>query len=189
MGSLICRVELHKEKGVIITVENDDDNIIQTMVMDGTLITTTCKGEETSVITQASDSITIKCKDFLLDADTITCQSKNETIHKSESTVKISSAAAMELSSDDALKASAAKDMTLSANAIDAKASPGDVTISGNNVTASGQVKASLKGPTVLIDGQQTAIKGATVDITGSATATLKGSAMTTIGGALIKIG
>ncbi|MBU2451942.1 MAG: hypothetical protein KJ668_01355, partial [Proteobacteria bacterium] len=99
MGSLVCRVELHKKNGIIITVENKDADIIQTMVLDGNSITTTNAGaDETSVITQTSDSITIQCKDFLLDAETITCQSSGDTVHKSDNNFKAKSSAAMELS-------------------------------------------------------------------------------------------
>ena len=84
MGSLICRIELDKKKGILLTVENNDDGITQTCIMDGTAITTKVKGpSETSTITQNQDSIAIKCKDFSVDADTITCNSKQDSSHKS----------------------------------------------------------------------------------------------------------
>lgn len=59
-GKLVCRIELDKEKGIILTVENDDQKITQTIVMDGTNITTTVKGSDhTSAITQKKDGIQI----------------------------------------------------------------------------------------------------------------------------------
>ena len=44
MGTLVCTVELDKAKGVTVKVENADDQITQTVVMDGTSITITVKG-------------------------------------------------------------------------------------------------------------------------------------------------
>lgn len=189
MGSLVCRVELHKKKGIIITVENSDDEILQTMVLDGTSITTTCEGDETSTITQTPDSITIQCKDFLLEADTITCQSSSDTVHKSDGKFEASSAAAMELSAGAALKASAKAAMNLSGNKIQAAASPGDVTISGTNVNTSAKVKAAVDSKTLELKGSISAkMEGGLVDVKGTKT-TLEGSALATIAGALIKIG
>jgi hypothetical protein len=87
MGALVCRVELNKEKGLILTVENKDGKITQTAVLDGDVITITCKGngeEKTSTITQKPESIEIKCKEFTLDADTITCTSKEDSTYESK---------------------------------------------------------------------------------------------------------
>lgn len=92
MGTLVCRVELDKQEGIILTVENGDDGITQTIVMDGTSITTTVEGpEEKSTITQKQDSIAINCKTFTLDAETITCISTKETKHESGMDFKIDS--------------------------------------------------------------------------------------------------
>jgi len=190
MGSLVCRVELHKKNGIIITVENNDDEITQTMVLDGRTITTTCEGDdETSVIIQAPDSITIQCKDFLLDADTITCQSSSDTVHRSDGNFEATSSAAMELSAGAALKASAGTSMKLSANAIETAASPGDITISGTNVTTEAKIKAGVGSKTLELKGNVSAkMEGGLVDVKGTKT-TVEGSVLTTIGGALIKIG
>ncbi len=67
MGTLVCRVELDKEKGLVFTVENKDGSITQTAVLDGESITLTNKGkDDVSSITQKPDSIAIKCKSFTL---------------------------------------------------------------------------------------------------------------------------
>lgn len=92
MGTLVCRIELDKKKGVLLTVENGDDQITQTIVMDGTNITTTVNGsDETSTITQKQDSIALKCKTFTLDAETITCKSTKDTLHDSDQNFDIKS--------------------------------------------------------------------------------------------------
>ncbi len=189
MGSLVCRVELHKKNGIIITVENNDDDITQTMVLNGRTITTTCEGDETSVIIQAPDSITIQCKDFVLDADTITCQSAGDTVHRSDGNFEATSSDDMKLSTDAALKANAGAAMKLSANAIEAAASPGDVTISGTNVNTKATVAAGVDSKRLELKGSVSAkMEGGLVDVKGTKT-TVEGSALTTIEGALIKIG
>ena len=190
MGSLVCRVELHKKNGITITVENNDDNITQTMVFDGTTITTTNKGaDETSVITQATDSITIKCKDFLLDADTITCKSEGATLHNSKDTFKVTSSKDMSLNSDANLKADAKSNMKLSAKAIDASTSSGDVKISGTNVNITAKMKAGIDSKNLDLKGSISAkMDGGMADVTGKK-ANVAGSALTTIGGGVIKIG
>ncbi len=190
MGSLVCRVELHKKNGIIITVENNDDNITQTMVLDGTTITTTNAGaDETSVITQATDSITIKCKDFLLDADTITCKSTGAAVHESKDTFKIKSSKDMSFNSGADLKADATSDMKLSAKEIDASTTSGDVKISGTNVNVTAKMKAGIDSKNLDLKGSISAkVDGGIVDVTGKKT-NVAGSALTTIGGTIIKIG
>ena len=190
MGSLVCRVELHKKNGIIITVENNDDNITQTMVFDGRTITTTNAGsEETSIITQATDSITIKCKDFLLDADTITCKSTGSAVHDSKDTFKITSSNDMTFNSKANLKADAKSDMKLSASKIDASASSGDVKISGTNVNVTAKMKAGVDSKMLDLKGKISAkMDGGMVDVTGKK-ANVAGSALTTIAGGVIKIG
>lgn len=193
MGSLVCRIELHKQNGVIITVENEDSEIAQTVVMDGTAITTTCKGSDnTSTITQDQSSITIKCKEFTVDAETILCKSEKETTHESGKDYSLTSSAAlsmessddltasagakMELSSSDKLTASAGAKMELSGSSgIDVSSSTGDVELSGSNVKAAASIKASMEG--------------VQVEFAGSGTAKLESDGMTTIGGSSVKIG
>jgi hypothetical protein len=84
MEKLVCRIELDKQKGIVLTVENGEGKITQTVVMDGTKITTTVKGSsQTSTITQKEDGIQIDCKEFKVNAETIKCVSKKETVHES----------------------------------------------------------------------------------------------------------
>ena len=85
MGALVCRIDLNKAGGITITVENADAEIVQTAVLDGTSITLTCEGSDAaSMITQDAESISIKCNDFTVDAETITLQSSRDTLHKSD---------------------------------------------------------------------------------------------------------
>jgi hypothetical protein len=109
MTTLLCRIELNKEKGVLITVENEADSIVHTIVLNEQSITTTSKGSsETSTIVQDPESISLTCKTFKLEADTISCHAKETTSHISGGDITISS--------DANLDASAVSDMSLSAN-------------------------------------------------------------------------
>ena len=61
--TLICSVELNKEKGqgIIVKVQNASGQITQTIQMDGTKVTVTVKGaQSTSTITQDSESLELK---------------------------------------------------------------------------------------------------------------------------------
>jgi len=140
MGTLVCRVELDKQKGLILTVENKEGKITQTAVLDGESITLTSKGEkETSTITQKPDSITIKCKDFTLESETITCKSTKDTLHKSEQKFDLQST----------------KDMTLKSSAKYTADATGDVSVSGKKVAVSAQDKAECHCKRAEQDGGQ----------------------------------
>ena len=78
--TLLCRVELNKTGGVIITVDNKSGGIIHTVVLNDNSITTTSKGAAaTSTIKQTPEKITMDCKAFELTAENITCKSTAAT--------------------------------------------------------------------------------------------------------------
>lgn len=189
MSTLVCRVELNKETGITITVENAADNITQTAVLDGTTITLTCAGQqETSTITQACESIEIRCKSFTVDAETVTVKSTKDTEHTSGAKLTVKST----------------QDMSLDSGAKLALKATGDLTADGLNVTASGTTDAKLKGLNVEVAGTTKAVvKGLAVELSGDATADVKGpmikvnasgildlqGSMTNVKGSLVKIG
>lgn len=173
MGTLVCRIELDKKKGVLLTVENSDDQIIQTIVMDGTMITTTVKGsEETSTITQKQDSIAMKCKTFTLDAETITCKSTKETLHESGQNFDITSGKNLIVFAESSAEYKA-MDTTIESTA--------KTEIKGGTLVLSGSGSAELKGASIKLDA-----KGLMDLVTGGA-ATLKGSIVNIKG--LLKMG
>jgi hypothetical protein len=190
MAKLVCTVEMSKDSGISIKVENADAGIIQTVTLDGTTLTVKVAGKEnTSTITQKADSIAIKCKDFSIEADnTITCTSKNATKHHSDDTVTIEST----------------KDMTLTSSAKLVQSATSDLTLAGANVKATAQSAASIKGLTAEVAGDQSlTLKGLQANLSGtqvsikadgmlsaesSGVATLGGS-LTTVKGTLINAG
>jgi len=161
MGTLICRVELNKTKGLILTVENKDDKITQTAVLDGKSITIKSKGQDdTSTITQKPDSIAIVCKTFTLESETITCKSTKDTSFNSEDTFDIKSSKDMTLDSQAKLTGKALK----------------DVDVSGNNISIAATSNAELTGLNTKVDGtSKTDVTAATLKLAGSVKADLEG--------------
>ncbi len=148
MGNLVCRVELDKKKGIVLTVENSEGKITQTVVMDGTKITATVKGaNDTSTITQQEDGIQIDCKAFTLHAETITCVSKKETTHESGEDFTIKS--------KGNLNASAVSDATYKAMN-SAMESSSETKIGGMSLKLSGTTSAELKGAMITVDASAT---------------------------------
>ncbi|WP_224249596.1 PH domain-containing protein [Hyalangium gracile] len=200
MGTLVCTVELDKVKGVTVKVENADDQITQTVVMDGTSITITVKGsEETSTIVQKQDSVVITCKDFTVDATgTLTLKSAKESSWASQDILKVESTKDMTFTSSAKLTQSATQDAKLSSNAkvaieaatnLDMKgmqtsltASGGENKIDGLTLKMSGKTQAELSSAMTKVSGQ------GQLGLESSGVAELKGS-MTTVGGALVKLG
>ena len=162
MGTLVCRIELDKKKGVLLTVENSDDQIVQTIVMDGTSITTTVKGpEETSTIAQKQDSIAMQCKTFTLDAETITCKSTKETLHESGQDFDITSGKNLNVTAESSAEYKAMNTTIESTSKSEIK---------GGTLVLSGSGSAELKGASIKLDA-----KGL-MDLATGGAATLKGS-------------
>ena len=72
MANLICTLKLSKThgEGLTLTIFNKDDEVTQTVTMDGTTLTlTVAKGDDLkSTFTQTADTIAIKCKTFTVEA-------------------------------------------------------------------------------------------------------------------------
>jgi hypothetical protein len=196
MGTLVCRIELDKKKGITVTVENEDDGITQTLVMNGTSIITTCKGEEeTSTITQKQDSIAIKCKTFTLDAEEITCHSTKDTLHKSDKKFQVKSTEDMSFTTDAALQAKASKKASVSAESVEIKAD-NKTSVSASTTSVKGTQKVEVEGMQVSIAGTTKAeMKGLAVKVAADGAlnlegqmTTLKGS-VTNVQGSLVKLG
>jgi len=199
MSKLVCRVELDKDKGIILTVENKDGKITQTAVMNGESITITSKGEQdTSTITQKPDSIAIKCKTFTLETETITCKSTKDTLHQSEQKMTIQSTGDMTLKSSAKLTEEATSDVKISGSSKVTIAATSNAELSGSNTTVSATSgKAEVKGLNLALSGTVEAkMDGASVkvaakgmlNVESQGIATVKG-AMTNIQGNLIKLG
>ena len=173
MGTLVCRVELSKLQGIILTVENADADICQTIVMNGTSITTTVEGpDETSVMTQDQESIAIQCKRFEIDAKTITCKSSGKT--------EFSSGEDFSLDSQANVNVKAAMDADYEAMNATFKGQM-NTEVKGTNVKLVGDAGAELSSPMTKVEAT------GKLDVTAGGIANIKGSVVN-IGG-LVKMG
>ncbi len=199
MGTLICKVELDKVKGITVTVDNEDGKITQTVTMDGTTLTMKVKGDkETSTYEQKQDSIKIKVKEYLLEAETITCKSSKATLHDSKDTFTQTSSKAMKIETQDKLDIKATMDASFKANNINieaqmklsAKAPTGiSMEASGGEAKVAALKLALQATTTAELKGLKTDIKADTmVNVEGSAMATLKGQ-LAQVSGSLVKLG
>ena len=196
MGTLVCRVELNKKDGLIFTVENKDGKITQTAVLNGESITFTSKGEkETSTITQKPDGVTIQCKNFTLESETITCTSTKDTVHKSDQKYDIQSSQDMTIKSGANLTAKATQKHSLSGSQISA-AADSKTEIKGVTVSVDGSAKTEIKGAALSLSGSaKTELKGALVDLSADGPMNIKGALtnidgqVTSVKGAITKVG
>ncbi len=186
---LICRVELDKKKGIVLTVENEDGKITQTVEMDGTSIITKNKGDkETSTITQKEDSITIKCKTFKIEAETITCESEKASLHKSKDTFDIQSAKDMMLKTDAKLAAKATKNAEMSGKNIKLSGQT-NAEMSGTNAKVKGSSKAEIDGAQLAMAGKTKAdLTGAIVNVKADGVLTVEGK-QTSVKGLQLSVG
>lgn len=199
MGTLVCKIELDKTKGITVTVENADGQITQTLTMDGTSITTKVAGQsDTSTIVQKADSIVVTVKDFTLDTETITFKSSKASEWTSQDTLKVTSTKDMTLTSSAKLTQSATQDAKLSSSAnltLEAtsalkasgmtaalSASGGEAKVDGVTLKLSGQSNAEMAGAIAKVSAQ------GSLSLESSGIAKLQGS-MTTVGGSLVKLG
>lgn len=204
MGVLTITLVMDKTKGngVLLTVQNDDDKITQTWLLDGTQIVTTVKGQqETSTITQKQDSIAIKCKTYTVDAETITQKSTKASDYESQDTMTIKSTKAMTIESQDVLSSKAMKDFSITSDTGDVaiKASASNVKVTATqNFEVAATMNAKLKGTAgaTLESTAVTEIKGIEAKVTGNADINLNGplsqvggSGMTQVKGSMIMIG
>lgn len=199
MGKLVCTIELDKEKGVTVKVEDPDGQVTQTITMDSKSITTEMKNSsKTSTVVQKAESVTVTCQDFTVDADTVTLKSKKASSWTSQDTLKLESTKDMTFTSSAKLTQSATQDAKLSSSAkvsIEATsqlalkgmqasmaASGGEAKVEGVTLKLTGQGQAELSAPMAKV-----AATGK-LSLESSGLADLKGS-MTTVGGALVKLG
>ncbi|BBM86667.1 hypothetical protein [Candidatus Uabimicrobium amorphum] len=169
MTNLVCKIELNKNKGhgVTVTVFNKDDNITQTCTLNGTTIITTCEGqsskseikqtEDSIFLTSEKGSVTVKCKDFVIDAETINCKSSKETAHQSSTTYEVTSTQDMTLKTNTTLSATAA---SIEASSQKAAVEAQSLSMSGTQTKLEGKLTADIEGLAIKVKGPRIDIGG-----------------------------
>jgi len=194
---LSCTIELSKTGGITVKVQNADDGICQTLILNGTtIVTTICSENATSTLTQSDDAfshevesggkkssvtqsptlVRVECERFEIDATTIDTRSSEGTSCTASTTLALQSTGAFTLRSDDTLDMSAAADLTGSSRM-------------NLNLEATLSGTFSGKQATTLGDGAvSTSLKGGSVDVDATSTLTAKGGISTELRGAMTSI-
>ena len=207
--TIICSIELSKTGGITVTVKNAAGNVTQTIAMDGTTTTTTVKGatststvtqdavslelkvagpERTSTITQKQDLVQVKCKAFVVDADTVSMTSLEKTEHAAGTTYAVKSTDDMSFTSSAKLSAASTAAMALSSTDTFTASATADAKLSGLNTTVEAMTKLTAKG------GTEAAISATMMDISATAKLDIAGAItnvgkdMTTVRGSLVKL-
>ena len=197
MGTLACRIELNKKGGVTITVRDADGSVVQTAKLDGESITFTCKkGEQSSTIVQKPDAVTVRCKHFAVDAETVKLESSKDATVTCGGKLVATSTGDLALESRAALDAKAGTDLTLRATDLKAQATA-HATLAGAVTKLEGSQQLAASAPKVAIHADVRAeLTGAagvkvasdgTLDLEGTMT-TLSGQ-VTNVKGTLVKLG
>ncbi len=213
MGALICTIELNKTGGTTVTVKDEEGKITQTLVMDGksitikvlkeddsksatitmdqTKIVSTVAGDETSTVTQVHDTLTMKVKNFVVDAETVKMTSSKTTDLEAQDAMTVKATKALSVSTDDAFTLKSMKAMTVEATGamdietkqafglkglkVEAKAesaltlqTPGNFELKGSVVNITGSARAAMVGPVVNVGQTVTVLKGAVVQLDGA---------------------
>lgn len=194
--ALLCKIELSQTDGITVTVFNKDAKITQTMVFNGTSMVHTCAGEtDTSTITQICDTITIDCKNFNVNAETITCKSTKNTLHHADGTFDIDSTEKSTFNSAADVEVTAATDLKMNSTDFLSTAKS-TAKITSLTTTLNGDTKASVTGAELALTATAAVnLKGATVKVAADTAMNVEGLATTVKGtstniqGSLVKIG
>ncbi len=189
MSKLACKIELSKKKGIILTVEDKDNNTIQVIEMDGSSIKTTMKkSNASSIIIQDAEHITIKCKNFTVDADTIVYKSKKDTTINAQGVIDINSNKDMYLESSKNIKAKATSNLDLEASNLDIK-SKQKINATGNDVNIHGLTNTKIDTVQLQLRGEGKAeLEGSLLNIKGIGMLSIESEGISEIKGSIINI-
>jgi hypothetical protein len=187
--ALVCKIELSQTAGITLTVINSDGNITQTAKFDGTTITHICQGQDaTSTITQTSDSVTVACKNFTVNAESITCKSTKDTLHEATGTFTINSTDKASINSSADLDVSATTQLNMSAADFSIKAE-NTTMVTASTITINGDNQTNVMGGVVAVTAKTNAnVKGSVVQLAAATSMVLDGGVVTTVKGQVTNI-
>ena len=207
--ALICSIELSKERGVTVKVVDDEGKVTQTVVLDGTKMTlqvrtseaqtiweqrdaslrcTVKKGSDQTEIEQSPTNIELRCKNFLVEAESVeVTSSKDMSLEaKGKGTFETTKDLTLQSSAKATLKA--AKDATVDGGTKLKLEGGTQASLVAPQVALKGKAKASIDGGTQL---QLTAIKvqaKGKAQLEAAAPITNVGQALTSVKGSLLKL-
>lgn len=140
--TLVCRIDLSKEEGLVVSVESQDGSNRQSVALDGESITMVVSGSagETRIFQDATD-VKITCKAFTLAADSIDCKSEQSSNFESGQSLKLVSQGPLDLETQANLTQKANGNVKLSTPAGQLDFSTGGVaTLKGAMTNVKGMV-------------------------------------------------
>lgn len=200
--TFVCSVEVSKTKGFTFKLQNDSGKITQTVTLDGTTLvlkvagekststyTQTCEqvelkivGEnDTSTVTQTASAVSVNCKSFSVDAETVSVKSSKTTQHEASETLTIKSTKDMSVTSSAKLSLTSTEDMSLTSSAKLSQVATGDASLKGNSTTLEANLKLAGKG------GLDVALSATKLSVNGEAKIDIN-SPMTTLGDTLTTV-
>lgn len=214
-----CRIELSKTGGITIIIQDsvlkemdqrkivleaaaltltvDKNGQSTTITQTDTSIKTEVKGlVATSSIEQDCENITVTCKTFKVEADTITLKATLDGTFETGTTCDIKSTQATTIDSKAAMTLKSVTAMALDSKSSVAVQAVTNLTMEGAQTTLKGTTQltaessgtTNLEGMTVTVKGNTQATVEAPVTSVGQSMTTIKGQ-MIEISGALVKIG
>lgn len=197
-STLVSTIRLDKNAGGSVVIRNDPDGITQSIRMNGTsLVLEVEDGKDKSTITQTAAGVTIRCRTFLVDAETITCKSQSTSQYQSSSTMTLTSLRDMQLTSQANLASQADLSLTGAAPSIKFTADRDFTAIGPGASYKAATATATVQANIIKLSGTSQ-IKAQSAMIGLSAAATLKTEAagvnsikgaIVSVGGGLIKVG
>ena len=209
-----CKIELSKTDGIAISIRDlsQPEQIYKQVILQGdSLIIKTNKAQESATITQTEtglttevknaqgstkieqgpEAVTVTCKTFTVDAESITLKSKQDTTCsaqgacsisstkdfsvKTQAACKLTSSAAMTLDATSNTTIKSAAGLKLQAPSIGGSAdssldmqSSGALNLKGGAVSVKGDMRASLDSPSTTVGSTMTTVQGQIVSISGS---------------------
>lgn len=209
-----CRIELSQPNGITIVIKDSKqkDQLQKKIVLGPSSLVITCiNGAKSSTITQTEDSlqlevksergtttvdqndeaITVKCKTFTVDAETVTlkasqdgrletgktCVIKSTSDMTLDSSAKLSgkSVGALSLATDQSATVKATASLSLEGNQTEVKGtsqldlqSSGTASLSAAAVSLSGKTQATLEAPLTSVGKNVTKITGQMVEVSGA---------------------
>jgi hypothetical protein len=191
MGTLVCKIELDKQRGVTVLVENEEGQTTQKVTMDGTTLTLEVAGSsDTSTFVQKAESIEITCKTFTVNSETLTLKSSKTSTWTSQDTLTVKSSKDMTVESSAKLTMKSTSDMTVSSQAKAAMSATSDFSVKGANVAIAGQSDVKVDGAKLALAGKaQAEVKAPMVKVEASGQLDLKSSGLANLKGSLTNVG
>lgn len=194
--TLDCQIELNKNKGITLTVLNEDAKESQVIVIDGSKVTITVKNNtDTSVIQQFPDSVLIKCKKFSVEAEEVSTKTTKSTTIVSDGTVTLTSTDTITMTGNADFTQKSAKAMSLNGLTVQLNGEK-NATMQSPIVSLKGDNSVSVAATAIKIDGSATTnMSGLSVNVQAKANVTIKGMTttlegqLTNIKGALVNLG